>query len=649
MSELRILLLGLPSLEVDGAPRGIKRRKVTALLAYLAMASRTYSRDELAELFYPRKGRDRAYAGLRQSLSYLKAAIGDGVWEAGSQALSPIRGHGVFLDVTEFRSRISRAHGARELDHLRSAVELYRGAFLEDFFLRDSPAFEEWQSGQAEKLRGECAAVLIRLQDLYMQQGSFDPAVECARSIVALDRLDEPAQRRLMRALAAAGRKRDALRQFDAFRALLARELDAEPEEESQALLAELRSGSPGRPAGWRTRGQPKEAIVVGVLPFGNLSEDPAQAYFCDGLTEDLTTALAAIPQLKVAACNTMFGYKGQSPDARQLGSDLGVTHILEGSVLKAGTRIRLNAQLIETGQGSHIWAKKFDKELSDIFQVHDDIVRSIVTELEVRLADGEQARLWRATTANSEAYDLFLQARYTAVNPEGFRLAAELLDRALALDPHFVAALCYQGIVSLLQAQLGWDRDPLNALQQASSAFGNALRLDDRCADAHAGRGALLFLQKRFEEAGKAYEAALSLGPSMEATHLCYAAFCTWKKEFLKALWAVRRAKELSRFPHSQTYAWEIVTLRNLGRLHEALAVSRQALELFPDGLDIIINHANVCRLLELREELAVALKRILELQPDFTAERWVASTGIFNEEEKARYVAELHRAGFP
>ncbi len=607
MSELRIFLLGLPSLEVDGAPRGIRRRKVTALLAYLAMASRPYTRDEIAELFYPNKERDRAYAGLRQSLSYLKAAIGEGVWEAASQALSPICGHGVFLDVTEFRRHISLAHGARELDHLRSAMELYRGAFLEGFFLGDSPAFEEWQSGQAEELRGECASALIRLHDLYVQRGSFDLAVECARSIVALDRLDEPAQRRLIRTLAAAGRKRDAMRQFDAFRALLVRELDAEPEDETRELLAEIRSGSTGRPAGWRERGLQREAIAIGVLPFDNLSEDPEQAYFCDGLTEDLTTALAAIPQLQVAACNTMFGYKGKSPDARQLGSDLRVTHILEGSVRKAGSRIRLNAQLIETERGTHLWAKKFDKELSGLFEVHDDLVRSIVTELDVQLAGGEQTRLWRASTKDSEAYDLFLQAR------------------------------------------LGWGRDPKSAFQQACLSFENALRLDDRCADAHAGRGGVLFVQKRFEEAEKEYEIALSLGPVMEVTHLFYAAFCSWKKDYLKALWAVRRAKELSRSPHSQAYAWEIVTLRNLGRFQEALAVSKQALEQFPDGLDIIINYANVCRLMKLQEELAVALKRILELQPDFTAESWVGSTGIFNEEEQARYVAELHQAGFP
>ena len=641
MPELRILLFGLPSLEVDGALQEIKRRKVAALLAYLAIASRPCTRDELAELLYPRKGRDRAYADLRQSLSYLKAAIGQSLWETASQAIAPVSGHGIFIDVVEFRSRLSRAHGPQELEYLRAAVELYRGGFLEGFFLRDSPAFEEWQFGRAEALRGECASALVRLHDLYVLQGSLDPAVECARSIVALDKFDETALRRLMRALAASGRRREAIRQFDAFRELLRRESDSEPEEETRELAAGIGSDSASRSA--------RKAIVIGVLPFLNLSEDPGQAYFCDGLTEDLTTALAAIPGLKVAACNTMFAFKGKSPDARDLGSELGVTHILEGSVLKAGSRVRLNAQLIETEKGSHIWAKKFDRELSGLFEVQDDIVRGIVTELDVRLAGGEQARSWRASTANGEAYDLFLKARHATVNPEGLREAVALLDRALAIDPNFVTAYCHKGFFSLLQARLGWARDPVGALQRASAAFESVLRLDERCADAHAGRGGILFVQKRFEEAEREYETALALGPVMEATHLFYAAFCIWRKDLPRALWAIRRAKELARFPLSQTYAWEIAVLRSMGRLTEALVLSKQALALFPDGFDIIINYANVCRLMGLREELAAALKRILELQPDFTAERWAASTGVFSEEEQARYVEELLQAGFP
>ena len=140
MQELRILLFGQPRLEAAGVPRKIKRRKVAALLAYLAMASRPQSRDELAELLYPHLDRTRAYADLRQCLSYLRSEVGDGVLEAAPHSIAFALGRGVSLDVSEFRSHLSSARGAMELQHLRAAVALYRADFLGGFFLRDSPA-----------------------------------------------------------------------------------------------------------------------------------------------------------------------------------------------------------------------------------------------------------------------------------------------------------------------------------------------------------------------------------------------------------------------------------------------------------------------------------------------------------------------------
>ncbi len=649
MPEARIGLFGEPSLEVDGVPRKIRRRKVAALLAYLAVEPRPHGRDELAELLYPRLRRDRAYADFRQSLSYLKAELGDGVVDVDAQTVALLSSAGVRVDVAEFRTHLWQACGSGELDHLRSAVALYRGPFLGGFFLRDSPAFEQWQFQMAEELRRECGSALARLHDLHVERGALDQAVECARSIVALDRLDEAAQRRLMRTLAASGKRREALRQFEAFRDLLDRELAAEPDDETRGLLAAIRSGSHGSKAGAIRSRPARSAVALGVLPFDDLSEDSGQEYFCDGLTEDLTTALTAVPDLRIIARSTMFAFKGKRPDPRQLGRDLEVSHVLEGSVRKAGTRIRVNVQLIETGRGENLWAKKFDKDLAGVFEIQDDIVRSVVTELDVRLARGEQVRLWRGSTDNAEAYDLFLRARSCAVNPEGLAREMALLERVLELDPKFTAALCYVGYIAMLQAHLGWVRDVERAVQKAGAAFQAALRLDDRCADAHAGLGMMLYRQRRLEEAEKEYELALSLGPILESTHTVCAGFYACKKDFLRALHLVRRAKELSRFPLSQTWAWEIVCLRSLNRLEEAVAVSRRALELFPDGVDILVNHANVCRLLQLQEEVDACLKRVLELQPDFTAERWVAATGAFDEQEQREYVAALRRAGFP
>jgi TolB-like protein/class 3 adenylate cyclase len=392
-----------------------------------------------------------------------------------------------------------------------------------------------------------------------------------------------------------------------------------------------------------------QKGTAVAVMPFANLSESSEDAYFGDGLTEDLTTAIASIPGLKTAARSTMFAIKEKSPDARELGRELGVSHVLEGSVRKAGKRIRVNAQLIETDKGKTVWARKFDKELAGIFAIQDDIVKSIVTELDVHLVSGEQARLWRASTKNPEAYDLYLRAVNSGGTQEDFSGGQALLDQALALDPDFTAALCLKGFTLIKGFGLGFIKDPMKAFPQADSAFQKALKVDDRCADAHAGRGFILFIYKKYTEAEAEFELALSLGPTMEYTHILLTIFYAQKKDYPKALQFVRRAKELSRTPDSQAYAWEIVILKNMGRLEEAYAVSQSAMELWPNSLDIVVNNTNICRLLNRKEDVARGVKRILELKPDFSIERWLTISGLYTKEEVAKLVAEWHKVGLP
>jgi adenylate cyclase len=173
--------------------------------------------------------------------------------------------------------------------------------------------------------------------------------------------------------------------------------------EHSAARFAELTAQvNTNRPSSGTDTGP--SGYVIAVLPFDNMSDDPSQSYFSDGLTEDLITGLAAIKELLVPARNTMFTYKGKASDLRQIGRELGATHVVEGSVRKSGTHLRINVQLINASNGNHIWAKRFDKELTDIFEIQDAIVHSIVTEVDVQLLHGEQARSWRRSTKNAEA-----------------------------------------------------------------------------------------------------------------------------------------------------------------------------------------------------------------------------------------------------
>jgi adenylate cyclase len=399
-------------------------------------------------------------------------------------------------------------------------------------------------------------------------------------------------------------------------------------------------SGNPERPE-----------VTLGVFPFDNMSEDAEQSYFCDGLVEDLTTAIAGIPELKVVARNTMYSLKGKSVDIRQLGRDVGASHIVEGSVRKSGNRIRINAQLIETADGNHLWAGRYDKELSDLFQVQDDIVRSIVTELDVRLAHGEQARAWRASAKSPEAYDLFLHAGNlaSAVNPQSFQGAVDLLNRALAIDPTFVAALTRKSWILAYQGQLGLVSDRVEALRQARSAVEAALQLDSSSGDAHIGYGLILMLAGQLKEAEKEFEHGLSLGPTQAELYISYASFCMKKREYQKALAAIRRAKELSRFGLGIWIGMEAGALSALGRWEEAFAIVKRAVERYPTGIEIWASYAQLSSFFKLPEEFKAARERILELQPDFSPSRYFRGMGFLDEELTTRIVERFRNAGWP
>ena len=232
MAALSLLLLGQPRVEVRGAEIVLHRRKVLALLAYLAVTSRPHSRDELAELLYPNRDRDHSFGDLRQSLSYLRDLIGESWIDAGSRTISLRTGKGLVIDVVEFQRLLK--HGDRS--HLARGARLYRGGFLSGFYLKDCPTFETWQTGLEDSLRQAVAEALARLVDLDRQQENLDGAVEWARAAVELDHLEESSHRRLMEVLAEAGWRAHALRQYDRLHTILAEELGETPGEETETL-----------------------------------------------------------------------------------------------------------------------------------------------------------------------------------------------------------------------------------------------------------------------------------------------------------------------------------------------------------------------------------------------------------------------------
>ncbi|MEE8395581.1 MAG: adenylate/guanylate cyclase domain-containing protein, partial [bacterium] len=212
------------------------------------------------------------------------------------------------------------------------------------------------------------------------------------------------------------------------------------------------------------------EVPSIAVLAFNNMSGDPEQEYFSDGISEDIITDLAKISGLLVIARNSSFAYKGRSVDLRQVGRELGVRYVLEGSVRKGGDRARITAQLIEARTGAHLWAERYDRKLEDVFAVQDEITEEIVTALDVKLARGEQARIWRKALKNPEARDLFYRAREAITHLSRERLAEtrRLYQRVVELEPESPAGYVGEAWIHWWESWRGWSDSPQQSMQRA-------------------------------------------------------------------------------------------------------------------------------------------------------------------------------------
>ena len=259
--------------------------------------------------------------------------------------------------------------------------------------------------------------------------------------------------------------------------------------------------------------------LSIVVLPFANLSGDPAQDYLADSLTDELTTALARIRDSFVIARNTAFTYKGKPVDAKAIGKDLGVRYVLEGSVLPSGNQVRVNAQLIDADSGAHLWAEQFDTPRADLLQMQDEIVTHLARAMDIQLSEAEAARLKRTPAANPDAEDLALQcdagAQKGGFIGEEADAGYRLCEQALAADPNNVRALSLLSVKILVSVAFGSSADPKTDLERADELASKALALDPNYAEAHNAKAGIVSLQGRHDEAIAENERALALDPA--------------------------------------------------------------------------------------------------------------------------------------
>jgi serine/threonine protein kinase/Flp pilus assembly protein TadD len=264
-------------------------------------------------------------------------------------------------------------------------------------------------------------------------------------------------------------------------------------------------------------------AKSVAVLPFANMSADPDNEYFTDGMAEEIINALTKIESLRVASRTSSFAFKGKNEDIGEIGKKLKVSTVLEGSVRKMGNKLRITAQLVNVADGYHLWSERYDREMEDVFAIQDDISQAIVKALRVILTEGEKKAIEKARVVNVQAYDYYLRGRqyFHQWRRKSVEYARQMFNRAIEIDPDY--ALAYAGVAdscSLLYTN--WDAREFN-LRQADIASRRALELEPDLAEAHVARGIAVSLTKKFEEADREFESALRLDPKLYAAAYFY------------------------------------------------------------------------------------------------------------------------------
>jgi TolB-like protein len=479
----QLSLLGRFELAGPDGAIDLTSKKLAALLAFLACtAPQAHGRDKLMTLLWGSHFDVQARQNLRQALTRLRRVLGEDTLISSGESVSLQPGV-IACDVTQLEALL--ADGSR--DALNEVVGCYRGRLLADIEIPEE-AWTEWLAAERQRLEGLALDAMVKLGEQELGAGNHESARSAANRVIAISGLREDAHRLIMRVLAAGGRRADALKHYEDLTALLKRELSVEPDPSTRSLAAELRKSHAPRPgSGVRSDPASETSAVlpplpdrpsIAVLPFANISGDPEQEYFADGMVDDILMALSRVRWLFVIARQSSFIYKVRIADVQQVGRELGVRYMVEGSVRKSGTRVRIVAQLIETEGGAHLWADRFEGDLRDIFALQDAITERIVAAVEETVEAAEIRRARAKPTESLTAYDFYLRAlpAWFGQTEIDYRRTQLLLAKALEADPEYAEALGTLTDSVNTRTIQGWHESWSRGVDEASRLAGRAL-----------------------------------------------------------------------------------------------------------------------------------------------------------------------------
>jgi DNA-binding SARP family transcriptional activator/TolB-like protein len=657
-------------------------RKTRALLAVVALsAPRPALRGRLAELLWSRRPEEQARASLRQEIHRLLEALAPG----GSEVLLVTRDHlslrpgKVWVDVEEVM---------RATTDQPAALSLLDGDLLEGLDGVD-PTFDAWLTTERERLRDRARTVA---EALLNEQAEPEAAIPAAQRLLQIDRAHEGAWRALMRAHAARGERGMAIQAYDRCRAVLADLLDASPSAETQSLLAEIRgpSGSrmplrpqrasapprsapapPSPPAppvdeepddplpiveprpegNWPTRG----GAHVGVMPLQLVGTTEEDAHLAPGLTEEITTALARFRWMFVVASNSLARFAAENRDETAIRRTFGIDFLLDGSIQRVRNRIRITVRLLDLRAGNQVvWARRFDRQSNDLLSLQDEIASEVVAQIDPEILLIEAKRSASQPPVDATAYDLVLRSipLIGRMEREAFMQAGEYLSRAIELEPEYAAAHAWYAYWQVFLVGQDWADDPAAAMEEAGQHAERAVALDPYDARGLTIAGHVrAFLHRRLHEAIALHERALSLNPNLAMAWALSAIAYAYLGDLDEAERRNNRYKKLSPLdPHAFLYDGFFTVINLLKRDYESAVAMGRAVTQMNSALSAGFKpYLAALGHLGRTQEAAVARRRLLAIEPDFTVERFIATTPLARDSDRCLFAEGLRLAGVP
>ena len=669
---MRIRLLG--GLEVtspDGGQARFSTRKTSLLFAALVLAGqRGHRRELLAEAFWPGRGEAQARNSLRQALVDIRRLFPSSreaaIQIVGDQETIALKAGSNEADIWLFDRKLEEGG----LSDLAVAADLYRGDILAGVALPEG--FDQWFGSYQATYQRKALQLVEQLSLTLSVAGSVEE-IACeglAERLLAADPTAEPSHRALIRIHLNRGHENAAQRQFELCRAALRKHVGSEPEGQTNSLAASLRQGEGPefsqlaaipqivpRPPVSSPQSNHSDRPSVAVLPFQNLSGDQMQDYFADGIVEDIITKLAQFRNLFVIARNSSFAYRGQAVDIKQIGLALGVRYVVEGSVRKAGERLRISGQLIDTSTGLHLWADRFDGALVEVFDLQDQIASSIVGAIAPKVEEAEIERSKRKPTENLDAYDYYLRglaAHDRAVTTrETMDDAIQLFTKAIERDQVFAVAYARAARCYATRKSNRWMEDRTKETAEATRLAKRAIELgrDDAIALSYGGY-ALGYVGGDLDESAACIDRALLLNPNLAVAW----GYSAWVQACLgEPDRAIERAAQAMRLSplDPRLFAWEFCTALAhfcAGRHKDAVGWAKRSLRSQPNYASALRIAAASCALGEQPVEAKEMMARLSKLDPTLRLSNLPDVLPPFRrQDDRDGYIDGLRKAGLP